>query len=155
MNIVHLLRTSPYPLFPGACADYAAHDWCLAAGFDAKEMKRLDCLAVHYRLIRSGESVYRSGAAFHSLYSIRGGYVKSTLTHGDGRERVTGLHMSGELIGMDAINTGQYICDAVALEDSSVCAIPFTELECLTRDIPALQHYLHRNSIGSAVALQQ
>jgi len=52
--------------------------------------------------------------------------------------------MSGELIGMDAINTGQYMCDAVALEDSSVCAIPFAELECVIRDIPALQRYLHR-----------
>jgi len=88
---------------------------------------------------------------FTSLYAICSGFVKSTITQDDGRERVTGLHMSGELIGMDAINSGQYMCDAVALDDTSVCAIPFGELERLTRDIPALQRYLHR-TMGRAIA---
>jgi len=144
MNTVHLLKKSPGSPLHQACADCASHDWCLPAGLDAKETELLDRLTVHHRLIGRGGSVYRSGTAFHSLYAICSGFVKSIMTLNDGRERVTGLHMHGELIGMDAINTGQYMCDAVALEDSSVCAIPFGELECLTREIPALQQYLHR-----------
>ena len=144
MNTVHLVQESPRSPLRHACADCASHDWCLPAVLDAKEAELLDGLAVHNRLIGRGGAVYRSGTAFHSLYAIRSGFVKSTITLDDGRERVTGLHMSGELIGMDAINTGKYMCEAVALEDSSVCAIPFDELECLTRDIPALQQYLHR-----------
>jgi len=144
MNTIHLAQQSPGSPLRHACADCASHDWCLPAGLDAKQTKLLDCLTVHERFIGRGGSVYRSGTAFHSLYAIRSGFVKSTMTLDDGRERVTGLHMSGELIGMDAINTGQYMCDAVTLEDSSVCAIPFDELESLIRDIPALQQYLHR-----------
>ena len=144
MNTVHLVHESHGSPPRHTCADCASHAWCLPAGLDAKQAKLLDHLAVHQRVIGRGGSVYRSGAAFHSLYAICSGFVKSTMTLDDGRERVTGLHMHGELIGMDAINTGQYMCDAVALEDSSVCAIPFAELECLTRDIPALQQYLHR-----------
>ncbi len=144
MNAVYLVQERPgFPLHQ-ACADCASHDWCLPAGLDAKERKLLDRLSVHTRFIGRGGIVYRSGAAFNSLYAIRSGFVKSTITLDDGRERVTGLYMHGELIGMDAINTGKYMCEAVALEDSSVCAIPFDELECLTRDIPALQQYLHR-----------
>jgi len=144
MNTVHLVQESHGSPLRHTCADCASHDWCLPAGLDVKETKLLDRLTVHNRLVGRGGSVYRAGTAFHSMYAIRSGFVKSTITLDDGRERVTGLHMSGELIGMDAINTGKYMCDAVALEDSSVCAIPFDELECLTREIPALQQYLHR-----------
>src|SRR3990172_10450284 len=144
MNTVHLVHERPASPLRHTCADCASHDCCLPAGLGAKQAKLLDHLNVHARFVGRGGSIYRSGTAFHSLYAIRSGFVKSTMTLDDGRERVTGLHMSGELIGMDAINTGQYMCDAVALEDSSVCAIPFGELECVTRDIPALQRYLHR-----------
>ncbi len=144
MNIVHLAHERPASTLRNTCADCASHDWCLPAGLGAKHAKRLDDLNVHTRLVGRGGSIYRSGTEFQSLFAIRSGFVKSTMTLDDGRERVTGLHMSGELIGMDAINTGQYMCDAVALEDSSVCAIPFSELECVIRDIPALQRYLHR-----------
>src|SRR3990172_4395239 len=144
MNTVHLVHESPVSPLRHTCADCASHDWCLPAGLGAKQAKLLDHLNVHARFVGRGGSIYRSGTAFHSLYAIRSGFVKSTMTLDDGRERVTGLHMSGELIGMDAINTGQYMCDAVALEDSSVCAIPFGELECVTRDIPTLQQHLHR-----------
>jgi CRP/FNR family transcriptional regulator len=144
MNTVHLIKKSSGSPLRHICADCASHDWCLPAGLDAKEAKLLDRLSVHERLIGRGGAVYRPGTAFHSLYAIRSGFVKSTISLHDGRERVTGLHMQGELIGMDAINTGSYMCDAVALEDSSVCAIPFDELERLTREIPTLQQYLHR-----------
>ena len=70
--------------------------------------------------------------------------MKDTVTLDDGREQVTGLHMAGELIGMDAINTGKYMCDSAALEDSKICAVPFGALARLTHDIPALQQNLHR-----------
>jgi len=45
---------------------------------------------------------------------------------------------------MDAIGTGKHICDAVALEDTQVCSIPFEELENLSREVPALQRHFHR-----------
>ena len=36
------------------------------------------------------------------------------------------------------------MCDAVSLEDSDVCEIPFGDLEKLSRDIPTLQQHFHR-----------
>lgn len=146
MSTVHLIQKSSSMSTPlrRACAECASHDLCLPAGLSPQETKLLDRLIVHNRLIERGNAVFRSGCAFHSLYAIRSGFVKSTVTHDDGREQVTGLHMPGELIGLDAINTGIYTGDAVALEDSSVCAIPFGELEHLSRDIPTLQQHLHR-----------
>jgi CRP/FNR family transcriptional regulator len=45
---------------------------------------------------------------------------------------------------MDAISAGHHHCDAVALEDSEVCEIPFARLEELFAEIPALLRHFHR-----------
>ncbi len=52
--------------------------------------------------------------------------------------------MAGELLGMDAISTERHHCDAVALEDSEVCEIPFSQLQQLFGSIPTLLHHFHR-----------
>ena len=52
--------------------------------------------------------------------------------------------MSGELIGMDGICSHIHSCDAVALEDSEVCELPFTHLEELGQDIPSLRSHFFR-----------
>jgi CRP/FNR family transcriptional regulator len=52
--------------------------------------------------------------------------------------------MAGEILGMDGISTELHTCNAVALEDSEVCLIPFTELELLSSEIRSLQHHLHK-----------
>jgi len=57
---------------------------------------------------------------------------------------VTGFHMAGELMGMDGIGTERHTCDAVALEDSEVCVIPFERLEVLSREMEALQRHFHK-----------
>ena len=48
---------------------------------------------------------------------------------GEGREQVTGFFMGGELLGMDGIGSGRYNGNAVALEDSEVCVLPFAMIE--------------------------
>ena len=86
----------------------------------------------------------RTGGTLQSIYAVRTGFLKSCVLHDDGREQVAGFHMMGELLGLDAIGSGMHMCDAVALEDSEVCEIPFSDLERLGREIPALQQHFHR-----------
>jgi CRP/FNR family transcriptional regulator len=64
--------------------------------------------------------------------------------HEDGREQVTGFQMTGEIIGMDAISTDVHACDAIAMENSEVCALPFNQLEAMSRELPSLQRHLHK-----------
>lgn len=52
--------------------------------------------------------------------------------------------MSGELIGMDGICSHVHSCDAVALEDSEVCELPFTHIEELGHNIPSLRSHFFR-----------
>jgi len=77
------------------------------------------------------------------VYAARSGFFKTKLLLEDGREQVTGFHMAGELMGMDGIGTERHTCDAVALEDSEVCIIPFERLESLSREMEALQRHFH------------
>jgi len=45
---------------------------------------------------------------------------------------------------MDAISTDRHHCNAIALEDSEVCEIPFARLEGLFGEMPTLLHHFHR-----------
>jgi CRP/FNR family transcriptional regulator len=52
--------------------------------------------------------------------------------------------MAGELLGLDGIGADRHTCDAVSLEDSQVCVIPYHQLEDLSRELSDLQRHFHR-----------
>ena len=52
--------------------------------------------------------------------------------------------MTGELLGLDGIGTEQHTVDAVALEDSEVCMIPYGRLESLSGAMPSLRSHFHK-----------
>ena len=103
-----------------------------------------DLIVATRRKVRRKETLFASGERFTALYAIRTGVFKTQVTAEDGREQVTGFQMAGELLGMDAISADRHHCDAVALEDSEVCEIPFTNLEDLFGQVPALLRHFHR-----------
>jgi len=127
-----------------ACSSCSVHELCLPAGLDQSGLEQLDRIVNRKRPLKRGEYLYRAGSTLQSLYAVRTGFLKSCVLHDDGREQVAGFHMMGEMLGMDAIGSGKHICDAIALEDSDVCEIPYNDLEHLSRSIPALQHHFHR-----------
>jgi CRP/FNR family transcriptional regulator len=126
------------------CQTCGLRELCLPAGLDAHEIDQLNSVVNRKRPLKRGEYLYRTGGTLQSIFAVRTGFLKSCVLHDDGREQVAGFHMMGELLGMDAIGSGSHMCDAVALEDSEVCEIPFSELERLGRDIPTLQQHFHR-----------
>jgi len=127
-----------------ACSSCSLQELCLPAGLAHDELERLDQVVNKKRPLRRGDYLYRAGGSLQSLFAVRTGFFKSCVMHDDGREQVAGFHMAGELLGMDGIGSGKHMCDAVSLEDSEVCEIPFNELEKLSRDIPTLQQHFHR-----------
>lgn len=114
-------------------------------GLPPEDVERLDQLLVHSRrTIRRAESLFRMGDPFGAIFAIRTGFIASNVIRDDGRQDVTGFHMPGEIIGMDAIGTEQYSCNAVALEHSEVCIIPFSRFEEVSKEVGSLDHQLHR-----------
>jgi CRP/FNR family transcriptional regulator len=79
---------------------------------------------------------------------VKSGAFKTVGVSRHGDEKITGFHLAGELLGLDAISSGRYAYGAVALEDSEVCAMPFAALERLALTVPALQHQLFRALSG-------
>ena len=96
------------------------------------------------RRVRRGESIYREGDAFVSLFAVWSGVFKTTQLLEDGREQVTGFQMAGEMLGMDGIGPEKHSCSAVALENGEVCVIPYSRLEALGREVHALQQQFHK-----------
>lgn len=127
-----------------ACSSCSLREFCLSTDFTQAELVQLETIASIKRAYRRGDYLYHSGAKFTSLYAIRSGFFKTQVLHENGREQVTGFQMAGEIIGLDAISTDTHTCDAVALEDSEICELPFDQLEELSRQLPALQRHLHK-----------
>src|ERR1035437_2134603 len=113
-------------------------------GLDDEDINRLDQIIGRRNRVLRDESLYRMGDPFRSLYAIRFGHFKTFQINPSGEQQITGFQMAGELLGMDAISADRHHCDAVALEDSEVCEIPFTQLEELFGQIPTLLHHFHR-----------
>lgn len=127
-----------------ACSRCNLRELCLPLGLEATEFDQLDRLIQRRRKVKRGDILYATGEAFGSLFAVRTGFFKTCVLHQDGREQVTGFHMTGELMGMDAISSEIHSCDAIALEDSEVCEIPFNRLEDISRQVPALQRHFHK-----------
>ncbi|MBK8163138.1 MAG: fumarate/nitrate reduction transcriptional regulator Fnr [Gammaproteobacteria bacterium] len=98
----------------------------------------------HALPLRRGEYLFRAGDPLRAVFAVRSGSVKTFTSSGDDDERVTGFHLPGELIGLDAIGSGVYPCSARALETSSVCEVAYEGLEDLSMKIRGLQRQLLR-----------
>jgi CRP/FNR family transcriptional regulator len=127
-----------------ACTNCSLRELCLPMGVSPADMARIDDLVAQRRTLHRGELLFRIGDPFEAVYAVRTGFFKTRISSSDGRDQVTGFQMAGELLGLDGISTEQHTCDAVALEDSQVCVIPYGQLETLTREVGDLQRQFHR-----------
>jgi len=127
-----------------ACSNCGLRDLCLPVGFSHAELVRLDGLVARRIRVYKGASLFRTGEPFEGLYAVRSGFFKTRTTSEDGREHVTGFQMAGELLGLDGLAADAHICDAVALEDSQVCVIPYAQLESVSHEFMTLQRQFHR-----------
>jgi CRP/FNR family transcriptional regulator len=127
-----------------ACGNCHMRQLCLPTGMALTEMGQLEQRIGRRRRIKRDERLYAIGDAFSPLYAIRFGHFKTFNVNHEGAQQVTGFQMAGELLGMDAISSGRHRCNAVALDDSEVCEIPYAQLEDLCDAIPTLARHFHR-----------
>jgi CRP/FNR family transcriptional regulator, anaerobic regulatory protein len=127
-----------------ACSNCNLRELCMPVGLQPGELERIDDIVATRRKVHRRETLFRNGEHFTSLYAIRTGVFKTRVTSEDGRDQVTGFQMAGEIIGLDGIVNNHHTCDAVALEDSEVCVMPFDRIEELSREVTALQRHVHQ-----------
>ncbi len=127
------------------CSTCNLREICLPVGLSRDELATIDArLVAVQRKVARGEKLFGAGDPFEAVYAVWTGFFKTCVASRDGREQVTGFQMGGELIGLDGIGTRRHEVDAVALEDSQVCVIPFEALEVLSQEVVSLQQQFHR-----------
>jgi len=126
------------------CATCSMRTLCLPIGLSEKDLAELETLLGNRIKLKKGDALFHNGSPFTALFAVKLGSLKTTVLSDDGREQVAGYHMAGDLVGLDGMGEDRHACEALALEDSEACVLPFARIEELARHVPALQHNLHR-----------
>lgn len=99
------------------------------AGFESL----LRGLPLRRRVLRAKQHVFRAGQPRHALYLVHSGVFKTSVATEDGRERITGFRLRGDLLGLDSLDMPTHACDAIALDVGEVWELP---VEQLRREVP-------------------
>jgi CRP/FNR family transcriptional regulator len=127
---------------------------CLPSSLDGRELDRFDEIVAQRRKVARGAALYRNGDVFEALYAVRSGAFKAVGVSRQGDEKITGFYLPGEMLGLDSISPGRHPYDAIALEDSEVCVIPYVQLEQMAASTPGLQRQLFR-ALSSDISRDQ
>ncbi|NKI35389.1 fumarate/nitrate reduction transcriptional regulator Fnr [Wenzhouxiangella sp. XN79A] len=125
-----------------SCRDCGLFDLCFAQDVAESRRDDLDRIIRRQRPLGRDVHLFHAGQKLKSICVVRSGTVKTYQISRDGDEIVTGFHLPGELIGLDAIGNEAHPEFAVALEDSRYCEIPYRELQKILDDSPDLNHLL-------------
>lgn len=99
-------------------------------------------LANRRHALKKGSHLFRAGDPFRAIYVIQSGCIKTSMLTCGGDVQVLRFSLPGETVGINAIGINHHPCDAVALEPTELCEIPFAQLEKLAREHPQVQHHL-------------
>lgn len=126
------------------CKDCSLSGLCLPLSLNVQDMESLDEIVKRGRPLKKGETLFRQGDAFNSVFAIRSGALRTFSVTDAGEEQITGFHLPSELVGLSGMDTETYPVSAQALETTSVCEIPFERLDELSVLLPQLRRQLMR-----------
>ncbi len=138
------------------CSTCAFSDACLSHGYAKSDLADLHVLVEHVGPFSAGDHLFREGDEFNAIAAVRAGAVKTFVLDLSGREQVLGFHLPGEVIGLNAIHSARYPCNAIALDTTTLCRFSFPRMALLATRMPGLQQHLFRllsEDIGKATLL--
>ncbi|MBQ0932642.1 Crp/Fnr family transcriptional regulator [Ideonella sp. 4Y16] len=119
------------------CADCGVRRFAL---FGVLDHAALDSIHVHIADIRlqPGQSLYAAQAVGSAAYTVREGIVRLERTSERGERRILRLAGRSDMLGLEAMLGQTYAADAVACTEVSVCRVPRTLVDELSRDRPEI-----------------
>lgn len=140
------LRFSGEINFPSSttCSKCSSKSRCFPSSLNERLISQFDRLIGKRHSVERNTMLFRVGDPFSNLHIIHCGQFMTFQDDARGKQNVVGFHMVGEILGLGAINTGFQDSNALALEDSDVCEIPFLKLQELCAEAPNLQQHFHR-----------
>lgn len=131
-------------VFRRACGFCSLRELCWPMGLAPGDLERLQSMVRHAGPLRAGRYLFRSGDRFTAIYAVRAGCIKSYSLDTGGHELVHGFHVRGELLGFDAVYPDRHRCNALVLEDSTLCIIPYQDIARLSLEFESLQSQIMR-----------
>jgi CRP/FNR family transcriptional regulator len=91
-----------------------------------------------------GETIFNTGDPFRCVYTVRSGALRTSMVDRSGAEQVIGFTLPGEIAGIESIGRNAHCTQAVALQRTTVCAIPLDGLLGVAQSHPGLQRRFQR-----------
>lgn len=114
------------------------HDICLPIGINKNEVSALEKIIERSNVINKDQLIFKTNETFKFLFAIKTGSVKTFTVNEDGTEQITGFYLPGDVLGLDSIYSEKHNSSAITLETTSLCLIPFNNLEHIAEKIPNL-----------------
>ena len=127
-----------------ACGFCSLRDLCWPIGLEPSELARLHSMIRRSGPLAVGNHLFGVGERFTAIYAVLSGCIKSYSIGAGGHELVHGFHLRGELLGFDAVHPDRHRCNAVILESSSVCIIPYQDIARLSVEFHSLHNHVLR-----------
>ncbi len=120
------------------CQQCPSNAYCIWAVLRPMERERLMQIIKFRGVLGRGRHLFHAGDPLRSLYVLRSGSMKSWNVTQSGDDHVIRFHLPGDVLGLGAIGSDYYDCNATTLDTCSVCEIPFHRFQRLAEKIPAL-----------------
>ena len=80
------------------CQDCSLYRLCLPLGLHNDDLVQLDNIIKRSKRYKRGHSLFSTDTPFKSLFVVRSGSFKTTISASNGREQVTGFYFPGDLL---------------------------------------------------------
>jgi len=117
---------------------------CVPWELEPEDLERLERIVEHPETLGADSHLFQFGDPLRAVYLVRDGAFKVYRNDSWGRERVLGFSLPGELVGIDGIYPQRHVSNAVALQDSHVCALPYAELAARMEQSEGLRRQVFR-----------
>ncbi|MEH6443050.1 MAG: fumarate/nitrate reduction transcriptional regulator Fnr [Oceanospirillaceae bacterium] len=124
------------------CCNCNLNSLCMAVSLDMTELSKLDDIVDRSKPLSKGDMLSNQGDDFKSVFAIKTGSIKTYITSCSGEEQITGFYFPGDLIGLNAIDSGICQDSMQVLETTTVCQVEFEQLDGLSTELPRLRRQL-------------
>ncbi len=131
-----------------SCFQCALRRSCFPGHLKNDITSEIDHIAHGRGPVARGETIFNAGDAFQCVYTVRSGALRTSMVDQHGAEQVIGFTLPGEIAGLESLGSGQHCTRAIALERTTVCAIPVDRLLAVAQAHPGLQQRVHQLAGG-------
>jgi len=111
-----------------SCFHCALRRSCFPGTLNDEIYSEIDRIAHGRGPVARGDTIFNSGDEFEAVYTVRSGALRTSMVDVTGVEQVIGFTLPGEIAGVESLGSGRHCTRAIALERTTVCAIPIDRL---------------------------